>query len=236
MSNVPKSQWSKDSAKTGTESCKYSQLGPAPPRSTSLPNETLDRLLEPKIILYSKIDRRHRWARRQLLRPGRQQRLCLDRSSRHLASGRGEGRGAEAARWLVRMVPTRGLFCTLTGDRAPAGGLAPPCRPTSVLGSSAHSPLSSARACARSADLLGPARPGPSASALVSPGFPGTRGPRPGFGEGHAYTAWPEPLSGQLGLSLACLVFALSQGYFAVGQEFASAFFTRNGPCKSLFE
>lgn len=79
-------------------------------------------------------------------------------------------------------------------------------------------------------------RPGPSACARVFPRVPRDAGPEAGFGEGHADTAWPEPSSVQPGLSLACFVFALSQEYFAEGEEFASAFFTRNGPCKSLLE
>lgn len=131
------------------------------------------------------------------------------------------------------MVPTRGLFCTLTVT-VPLLAVLPPVDPPLpwALPLTPHSaPPEPALGTQTCWVRPGPARPGPSASARVSPGFPGTRGPRPGFGEGHADTVWPEPLSGQLGLSLACLVFALSQGYFAVGQEFASAFFTRNGPC-----
>lgn len=200
---------------------------------TSLPGERLAHLTEPKIILYSKIDRQHRCVRRQLLRPERQQRRCRDRGSRHFDSGQGEGLGGSPrGDWYGWFPPA--VSSAHSRVTVPLLSVLPPStRLCPGFFRSLPTQLRPSLLSERRRAGFGPARV---PETECSPGFPGTPGPKPGFGEGHADPAWPEPLSVQLGLSLACFVFALSQGYFAEGEEFASAFFTRNGPCKSLLE
>ncbi|OBS66200.1 hypothetical protein A6R68_05260, partial [Neotoma lepida] len=99
------------------------------------------------------------------------------------------------------MVPARGLPCTFRGDQNPAVGVAlgvPP-RPWAL-----------------------PLRPSLRSELRRWPhGFPGTRGPRPGDGEGHADTAWPELLSVQLGI-------------LCQREEFASVFCTGDGSLKRV--
>lgn len=75
------------------------------------------------------------------------------------------------------MVPTRGLFCPFTGDRAPAVGIAPVDPPLPrVLPFAPHS--------APPEPALGAqtwVRPGPSAGARVFPRVPGDAGPEAGL-------------------------------------------------------
>lgn len=175
----------------GTESFKSSQRGPAPvlTHPTSLSNGTPAHLLEP-------------WEH-QLLEDRSTGRIdALGGNSSGLGANRGpvgtlaaailaaDGArpGAESLRWLVRMrAAARGVPCTLRGEPCCRYR---PCRPTSA-------PAGSGRACARSPD---------GSRGRWLHGFPGTRGPRPGDGEGHADTAWPEAPPGERGLALACCV------------------------------
>lgn len=111
----------------------------------------------PESIIYSKIDRSHRCARRQLLRPGRPQRRCGGRGRRHFGSGRARAWArCPSGRWY-------GWFPPAVSRAHPGGtgtllSVSPP-RSTSAPGFSACSPLSSAQACARGSDRLGLARP-----------------------------------------------------------------------------